>query len=254
MKTLTASECASILQDGQVSVLSGAGVSTSAGIPDFRGPKGLYVTRQYDPNVIFDIECFTRNPRPFFDFSRDFLESLQNVQPTFTHRFLVALEQEGILESIITQNIDPLHQQAGSKKMICLHGNYFTAHCRNCTQAYVYPNFISKIKQQAVPICDRCNGVIKPDVVFFGETVNGIEDALGIVSDCRTLLVLGSSLVVYPAALLPQYAQRVVVVNKGDVNLSPSLERYHIRDDLDNFFLQVANELSLPSIHKLLNE
>src|SRR5512146_458345 len=133
MYDLEPDECAELLKSSRAAaVLTGAGISTAAGIPDFRGPKGLYVTRRYDPEKVFDIDWFDREPRYFYEFSRDFIGLMKETGPTFTHRFLAHLEQRGHLKGVITQNIDALHSEAGSQQVIELHGSYRSAHCRAC--------------------------------------------------------------------------------------------------------------------------
>ena len=134
-----------IRQAGRIAVLTGAGISTTAGIPDFRGPRGLYVTRQYDPEKTFDITYFDRDPSYFFAFARDFVQLVERVQPTFTHRFLAAMEEGGKLDAVITQNIDGLHQKAGSKRVIEVHGSVRHGHCRKCGRAYAYEELKAKV-------------------------------------------------------------------------------------------------------------
>jgi NAD-dependent deacetylase len=108
--------CAQLIAESQsIGILTGAGISTNAGIPDFRGPKGLYVTRQYDPDTVFNIHHFRIDPQPFYEFARDFVGLEQSIHPTLTHRFLASLEKTGKLKGIVTQNIDSLHHKAGSQ-------------------------------------------------------------------------------------------------------------------------------------------
>ncbi len=245
MQPITASECAAFIRGANhVVALTGAGISTAAGIPDFRGPRGLYVTRQYDPETVFDIDFFHSNPKPFFDFSRDFLGVVQKIRPTFSHFFLARLEEQKKLSAVITQNIDPLHQQAGSRQVICVHGNYSTAHCLRCCNEFTYEEFAAKLAREEVPHCS-CGGVIKPDIVFFGEAVYGMDRAQEQTLQADLMLVLGSSLAVYPAAGLPGLAKRVIVINQGRVQLSGK-ERYHADQPLDAFLQTVAHELDLP--------
>ncbi len=239
MHTLTPEECASMIKQGGVCAFSGAGISTAAGIPDFRGVGGLYTTGKYDPDTVFDIGCFHHDPLPFFNFSRDFLSVVDTLKPTATHSFLAEIEEAGLLSAVVTQNIDPLHQLAGSKKVIALHGNYASAHCLNCSHSFNYAEFRQQLENNAIPRCESCNGIIKPDVVFFGEMVYGMEEAMAAVTGSQLLLILGSSLVVNPAASLPNYANRIVVVNKGKVSLSEGRDRYFVDSDIDTFFTQV---------------
>jgi NAD-dependent deacetylase len=219
---------------------TGAGISTAAGIPDFRGPGGLYSSGKYNPERVFDIEYFRRDPREFYRFSRELVEIVKRLRPTFTHEWLARLEKAGRLAGVITQNIDPLHQQAGSARVVCLHGNYSTSRCLECGRAFGYDALLERMAQKEVPRCD-CGGVMKPDVVFFGENVQGMEEAAELARACELMLVLGSSLVVYPAALVPQMATgAVVVVNRGEVALEPAPNRYFVQQGLDEFFKEVA--------------
>lgn len=236
---------AKLILEGNVACLTGAGISTAAGIPDFRGVNGLYTTRQYDPDTVFDINYFAHNPKPFFDFSRDLLNIVTKLKPTFTHYFLAELEKQNLLTAIITQNIDPLHQLAGSEKIICLHGNYASATCRKCGCKYSFDDTVAQILNEDIPHCRQCGGVIKPDIVFFGENVYGMSEAIDIVTQADTLLVLGSSLAVYPAASLPEYAKRVIVINKGRVRQLHAPEEYYINNDLDIIFHEIANMMNL---------
>lgn len=241
-QSLSADDCAARLRRAQRPVaLTGAGVSTAAGIPDFRGPNGLYVTRRYDPDKVFDIQHFHRDPRDFYAFTRDLIAVVQDLEPTFTHRFLAAREATGL--RVITQNIDPLHRMAGTKDLIAVHGDYGQGHCTTCHREYDYEAMLARLEAAAIPTCD-CGGVLKPDVVFFGEAVHALPQAEAAVCMCDLLLVLGSSLAVYPVALLPQLTDApTIVVNQGAVALAPAPHRYFVEADLDDFFQAVATAL-----------
>lgn len=242
--SLDARGCAELIRRSRaIAALTGAGISTEAGIPDFRGPQGLYVTRQYDPEATFEIGAFRRDPVPFFEFTRDFLGLLDGIEPTFTHRFLAELEKEGRLIGVVTQNIDLLHQRAGSRRVVALHGDYRRSHCLDCGRAVSFPRMKELIGQVEVPRCS-CGGVIKPNLVFFGEAVHDLEEAAVLVGRSDLLLVLGSSLTVFPAALLPDYARgEIVIVNKGAVSLPRGPRCHHADADLDEFFSEVAERL-----------
>ncbi len=246
-RKMTAQECAQMLMGAErVVALTGAGISTSAGVPDFRGPNGLYVTRRYDPETVFDIDAFLNDPEPFFDFTRDFLSVVDRIEPTVAHRFLATMESEGRLRCVVTQNIDFLHQRAGSENVISVHGGYWTSRCLRCGLVFDYENMRSRVEQERVPRCGRsCGGLIKPDVVFFGEAVQGMEQASDEVMQADLMLVLGSSLAVYPVASLPAMARcPVIVVNKGPVGLAPGPDRFFVDEDLDEFFAEVDSLLS----------
>ena len=233
-------------------VLTGAGISTEAGLPDFRGPKGLYTTGHYDANRVFDIDYFKSSPRMFFEFSLDLMKQLDRITPTFTHRFLAALERENLLDCIITQNIDTIHQIAGSRRVLEIHGSYWSGRCMRCgarESSLDLDWWRSKMQEdETTPTvhCETCEGVFKPDVVFFGEAVHGIDEAQELASSCDLMLVLGSSLTVYPAAILPQLCRGfVAVVNQGKVALPSGSDRVHVREDLDTFFNAVAEAMGL---------
>jgi NAD-dependent deacetylase len=245
--------CAELIKHSKLLVvLTGAGISTAAGIPDFRGPRGLYVTRQYDPEKVFDIDWFSRDPRIFYDFSSDFINLMKNTGPTFTHRFLAVLERQGHLKGVITQNIDALHQVAGSSKVVELHGSYRAATCHGCGKHFADLTYawwdaaMRDSPRSPVALCPACGGVLKPDIVFFGEPVHAITEAQKMVAECNLFLVLGSSLQVTPASLLPHFTtQTTVVVNKGHVTLSATPHRYFVEEDLDCYCREVAACLGL---------
>lgn len=253
MKKLSLSEqtreCAEyILEAPSVVVLSGAGLSTNAGIPDFRGPRGIY--RRLDipePGKIFERDFFDEDPSLFFRFYRDFLKELLEISPTYTHFFLAALEQKGKVEGIITQNIDSLHQKAGSHKVYEIHGGVHQTHCTSCHKEYSLPEATKKIMDEEIPRCFRCNGVLKPDIVFFGESVKNLGFCEKLAEKSDLFFVLGSSLTVIPAAFLPGLCRgKVVVVNQGKFStpyLEPQKISLLVDADLDFFFQEVHREL-----------
>ncbi len=251
LQPLEAARCAEMIRNAKsIVALTGAGISTAAGIPDFRGPQGLYVTRRYDPEKVFEIRWFRRAPEYFFEFSRDFVEAVKDIRPTFTHHFLVDLEREGRLGGIVTQNIDMLHQLAGSHKVVELHGSYRSATCAACGKRYHELTYDwweqAMLSAPAPPVaaCTSCNGALKPDIVFFGELVKGFEAAERLVGECDLLLILGSTLQVSPASYLPYGTQApIIVVNRGEVMLPPAPNRYLVEEDLDAYFRQVAEHL-----------
>ncbi|MDR1534718.1 MAG: RNA polymerase subunit sigma [Planctomycetota bacterium] len=243
--SLTPDGCAEKIRRAErIAVLTGAGVSTSAGVPDFRGPRGLYVTRTYDPETVFDIDYFDRDPAPFYAFSRDFLALLEKISPTPAHRFLARLEAAGRDIGIVTQNIDGLHQRAGSRRVYPIHGDYRTAHCRRCGRECGGDELAARLKASPeTPRCG-CGGVVKPDVVFFGEGVRHLEESFSLAAHSDLMLVLGSSLAVHPAASLPRHAGgEIIVVNRGEVALAPGKGIFLIEAGLDEFFAEVEKSL-----------
>ncbi|PWJ96160.1 NAD-dependent deacetylase [Oceanotoga teriensis] len=228
-----------------ITVLSGAGMSTNAGIADFRGPNGIYTRADIDyPERIFDFEYFKKDPHLFYKFHREFLKTIENAVPTFTHEFLLKLEKEGKIKSIITQNIDSLHQKAGSEKVLEIHGGVINNYCIECHKFFSYEVLKEKLKSEDIPKCD-CGGVIKPDIVFFGEMVKSLDQCQKQVQDSDLLIILGSSLTVTPAAFLPSYAGgKIIIVNKGDISFfyvpEKKLEVYE-NNDIDSFFKKISN-------------
>ena len=240
-----AATCAQWIRSSRrVAVLSGAGLSTKAGIQDFRGPQGLYRTLGIsDPERIFDIDHFFRNPGFFFRFHREFLDLLDRVQPTGAHRFFARLEEEGVLSGIVTQNIDGLHQKAGSRNVLEIHGGVRGNTCTGCGARYDLAAFRELLTAAEVPRCPLCGGIVKPDIVFFGEGVQALGACQALMEEADLLFVVGSSLVVTPAALLPSACPgRIVVVNKGEISFSylpRNRVSLHAEEDLDTFFQEV---------------
>jgi len=236
-----AKTCADLIHDAQnIVVLTGAGISTKAGIPDFRGPQGLYVTRQYDPEKVFDINYFHSDPIPFYEFARDFVKLEESIQPTFAHSFLAQLESTQKLKGIITQNIDSLHQQAGSSQVYEMHGSFWKSYCLDCEKEYSYEQMKMKIYEEDIPHC-VCEGVIKPDIVFFGENVKYLQESTQLAEEADLFFIIGSSCVVYPAASVPQCTNgKIVIVNLDEVHIPTGDIVLEVRDDIDGFFERVA--------------
>ncbi len=246
-QTLSPDRCADLIRSAERAVaLCGAGVSTAAGIPDFRGVDGLYARAGRNAERMFHIDQFLRDPGPFFDFSREMARLVKDIRPTFTHRFLAELEGRGLLQAVITQNVDALHHLAGSKNVVAVHGSYATGRCLACGRAYGYEDLLARLAAEDVPRCDCPDrGVIKPDVVLFGEPVKDLPRAVQLARACDLMLVLGSSLRVAPAAMLPEMTSgTVVVVALGPIGLPPGPGRYFVHEDLDAYFRAVAACLS----------
>jgi len=237
-----AQRCADLIKAAaSVVFLTGAGISTGAGIPDFRGPNGLYVTKRYDPDTVFDIRAFKRDPKPFFEFARDFIALEQTIKPTFTHDFLSKLECRGNIKGVITQNIDSLHHKSGSSRVLEIHGSFWQSFCMDCTKAYTYSEVKGSLLAGDFPRCS-CGGLIKPDIVFFGEDVKHMGESMELASESDLFIIIGSSCVVYPAAYLPQYANgKIVVVNQGALGIDPPNIVLQVSYDIDQFFRKVAH-------------
>ncbi len=201
--------------------LTGAGVSTPSGIPDFRTP-GSGLWEQADPMSVASIWGFIEHPQGFYDWVRPLTQLLLTAQPNPAHRALAELETMGILHAIITQNIDNLHQVAGSKRVLEVHGHMRQATCIRCYHLVPGQPLIQKfLEDGAIPTCEVCGGVMKPNVVLFGEMlpVSVMYEAEQESKACDVMLIAGSSLEVAPAADLPLAAKksgaRLIIVNKS---------------------------------------
>ena len=227
-----------IASSGRIAALTGAGISTSAGIPDFRGPNGLYSRKDIPAELLFDIDHFRKDPTLFYTHIGPFWKSFMDAEPTTGHRFLAKLEAEGKLSGIVTQNIDGLHEKAGSKHVIPIHGDFRSFACVKCgrTADDIGGVFETAMKAE-VPRCGACGGAMKPAVVFFGEQVIGVDEAVDLMRSADAVLVIGSSLVVYPAAALPRYRDehaKLVIMNKGATYLDREAD-CAIDGDIDSF-------------------
>ena len=192
----------------------GAGVSTESNIPDFRSPDGLYNQKyKYPPEYILSHDFFMTHTEEFFEFYRDKM-LIPWAKPNVTHKKLAALEKLGKLRCVITQNIDGLHEMAGSKNVLNLHGTVYKNHCMKCGEAYSMEDIL---ESKGVPKC-RCGGTIKPDVVLYGECLDEkvLEKSIIAISEAEVLIVGGTSLAVYPAAGLIDYfrGEKLILINR----------------------------------------
>jgi NAD-dependent deacetylase len=200
-------------------VLTGAGVSTESGIPDFRSPTGIWAT--YDPMEYATIDAFRRDPVKVWDFYARRLEVLKEARPNAAHRALVELERSGLVEAVITQNIDRLHELAGSRQLVEVHGSIRTSSCLQCGERVPFEQVVRLVEEAGAPPCPRCGAILKPDVVMFGEPMPEVEidRAVALARAAALLLVVGSSLEVWPVAGLPQETLdaggAVAIVNRG---------------------------------------
>lgn len=213
----------------------GAGVSTESGIKDFRSKDGLYNQKyDYPPEMYLSRSFFYEHPELFFKFYKDKLNCL-NAEPNICHKYLVKLENEGKLKAIITQNIDGLHEKAGSKKVLLLHGTIYKNYCMKCHKFYETKDIFEK---EGIPRCS-CGGIIKPDVVLYEENLDEdvVRKAIEAIEDCDLLIVAGTSLVVYPAASFINYyrGDQLVIINK-DVTPYDRKANLVINDKLGNVF------------------
>ena len=205
-----------VQESNRIVFFGGAGVSTESGIPDFRSVDGLYHQKfDYPPEVIISHSFYERDPDYFFKFYREKMLPL-GFEPNVTHRVLARWEQEGKLLAVVTQNIDGLHQKAGSKRVYELHGSVLRNHCTKCGKFYP-AEFIRDA--QGVPRC-TCGGIVKPDVVLYEESLdeNTLAGAISVLRQADLLIVGGTSLTVYPAAGLLHYyrGDRLVLINRDE--------------------------------------
>lgn len=213
----------------------GAGVSTESGIKDFRSKDGLYNMKyKYPPEKILSHTFFMRNILEFYKFYRDKMNCLDAV-PNVCHRYLANLEKSGKLKAIITQNIDGLHEKAGSKNILNLHGTIYKNYCMDCGENCDYKDVFNS---KDIPKC-KCGGIIKPDVVLYEESLDEevMESTIKYISSCDLLIIAGTSLTVYPASGFIRYfkGKYLVIINK-DITDYDHMADLVINDSIGNVF------------------
>lgn len=206
-----------IKESNNIVFFGGAGVSTESNIPDFRSAKGLYNAKSeygYSPEDMLSIRFFMNHTDVFYDYYRKNILHT-DAEPNDAHLALAKLERIGKLKAIITQNIDGLHQKAGSKEVLELHGTVYRHFCMNCQAPYALTDVESS---KGIPLCQKCGGTIRPDVVLYGEALDNyvISKSVDYIEKADTLIIGGTSLVVYPAAGLITYfkGKNLILINK----------------------------------------
>ena len=200
-------------------VLTGAGVSTESGIPDFRSPTGIWA--EFDPLEYASLDAFRADPAKVWSFYAPRFAMLTEAEPNAAHVAIAELERRGFVRAVITQNIDLLHERAGSHDVIEVHGSIRTSSCLSCGAAYPLAEVAAQLETRDAPVCPQCGAVLKPDVVFFGEMLPeaAIDRAYALAGEAGLLLVVGSALEVWPVAELPLVTRRaggsVAIVNRG---------------------------------------
>ena len=227
-----------ISESRRIVFFGGAGVSTESGIPDFRSVDGLYSQKfEYPPETIISHSFYERRPEYFFRFYREKMLPL-GFEPNITHKVLAQWEKDGKLAAVITQNIDGLHQKAGSKTVYELHGSVLRNYCTRCRRFYS-AEFIRDA--QGVPKC-TCGGIVKPDVVLYEESLDQqtLENSIRAIENADLLMVAGTSLTVYPAAGLVNYyhGNRLVLINR-DATPYDSFADLVFHDSLGSIFSQL---------------
>ena len=226
-----------INKSSNIVFFGGAGVSTESGIPDFRSVDGLYNQKyDYPPEYMLSRRFFDEDPKGFYKFYFDKM-IYEDIEPNITHKVLKKLENLGKLKAIVTQNIDGLHEKAGCKNVYTIHGSVYKYHCLKCNKAYTLDDIL-KYKDD-VPTCS-CGGIIKPDVVLYGEMLpdDMYNNSIKAIYEADTLIVAGTSLVVYPAAgMIDAFrGENLIILNKDHINHPCTLQ---INDSLGNIFKQI---------------
>ena len=229
-------------------VFSGAGISTLSGIPDFRGAGGVYANLWRGRRVeeILSLSCFDREPELFYRWAEGFVYRCEEYEPNIVHRTFARWEEQGLVNGIYTQNIDMLHQRAGSRKVFELHGSPAVHYCRKCGFSEGYSRVAAVVMAGGMPYCPVCGGVLKPRIIFYGENLDGdmLNEAVRNMAGADLVLCCGSSLTVNPAASLPvaslQNGAKLVIVNAQPT----PLDKYASikADDLKAFFTEIAGE------------
>ncbi|WP_297535319.1 NAD-dependent protein deacetylase [Thermococcus sp.] len=228
---------------------TGAGISAESGIPTFRGSNGLW--RNYRAEELATPEAFRRNPRLVWDFYRWRMRKILEAKPNPAHYSLAELEKMGVLKAVITQNVDDLHREAGTKNLIELHGNIFRVRCTSCP----YRENLKEsgrvrefVEAEGLPRCPRCGSILRPDVVWFGEALprEALEEAFRLAEKADMVLVVGTSGVVYPAAYIPH-----IVKERGGKVIEVNVEKSGITPIADVFLRGKAGEI-LPKLVELV--
>lgn len=234
-----------IEESNNIVFFGGAGVSTESGIPDFRSKDGLYNQHdvqfdKYEPEYLLSRECLYNNPKVFYEFYRQKMDT-RNIEPNITHKVLAKMEEIGKLKAIVTQNIDGLHQKAGSKNVFEIHGTTQRNYCSKCKMEY-HADFLFDTKE-TIPKCE-CGGLIRPDVTLYGENLpnDAVNGAIRAIRDAEMLIIGGTSLKVYPAANYISYfsGRHLVVINKEKIQVLLYGETdLMIVDSLGNVFSEI---------------
>ena len=233
-----------INKSNNIVIFSGAGLSTNSGIPDFRSANGIYnqkLKTNLTPEEIVSHTFFMHFTKDFYDFYFDKMVYL-DAKPNIAHKYFAKLEKQGKVKAVITQNIDNLHQAGGSKNVIELHGSIMRNYCMDCHTYYDLKDIYNKGN---IPTCKKCGGIIKPDVVLYEEGLNSddISKAINYIKNADMLIVVGTSLVVYPAAGFVNYfrGKNLVLINKSKTQFDSNADIL-INDDIKNVIEYLEKE------------
>lgn len=236
-------------QGEKIAIFTGAGVSTLSGIKDFRSADGVYSKPFLGRSVeeILSLDVFYEQPALFYEWAKDFCYCLDRFKPNIVHKIIADLESKSFCDGVMTQNIDVLHQAAGSKNVLEIHGSPSRHHCLKCRKTYGYAEIAPQVMDNRVPHC-ACGGVIKPDIIFYGEGLDErvLSSCIRQAESCKLCIVLGSSLTVQPAASIP-----LIACESGAtlciVNAQPTPLDRHARyrfADLKTFAEDIAEKLN----------
>jgi len=240
-----------IKESKNIVFFGGAGVSTESGIPDFRSKDGLYNQHDvnfsgYQPEYLLSRDCLYYHPKVFYEFYRQKMDT-RNFEPNITHKVLAELEHLGKVKAIVTQNIDGLHQKAGSKNVYEIHGTTQRCYCNKCTMEY-HPDFLFTTKEK-IPKCE-CGGQIRPDVTLYGEQLpkKAVDNATQAIEEADMLIIGGTSLTVWPAASFINNFQgkHLVVINRDKLDIKLGEEDLFIQGSLGDVFCQIGEWLRTP--------
>ncbi len=235
-----------IEESNRIVFFGGAGVSTESGIPDFRSKDGLYnqhdvVFEKYQPEYLLSHTCLMREPKVYFEFHRQKLDT-RAIEPNAAHIYLAHLEEQGKLVGVVTQNIDGLHQKAGSKKVYEIHGSALRNYCTGCGKIYD-ENFIFDCKDD-IPRCS-CGAIVRPDITLYEEGLpeDAVNDALLAISSADMMIIGGTSLTVYPAASFIRYfkGKYLCIINRDDLSVKLGEEDLFIKDSIGRVFSELES-------------
>ncbi|MBP3825529.1 MULTISPECIES: NAD-dependent protein deacylase [unclassified Butyrivibrio] len=232
-------------ESDKIVFFGGAGVSTESGIPDFRSKDGLYNQHDvrfdmYQPEYLLSHSCLVYEPKVYYEFHRQKMDT-RNIEPNNAHKYLAALEKTGKLKAIVTQNIDGLHQKAGSKVVYEIHGSALRNYCMSCGKEYPADYIFEST--EPIPKCS-CGGTIRPDITLYEEGLpdDQVDGAISAIASADMLIIGGTSLTVYPAASFINYfrGKTVVVINQSEIQISGAQNTLIIREKIGKVFTELA--------------
>ena len=225
----------------------GAGVSTESGVPDFRSKDGLYNQKDvrfdmYRPEYLLSHSCLMNEPKVYFEFHRQKMDT-RDIEPNNAHKYLAKLEELGKLKGVVTQNIDGLHQKAGSNKVYEIHGSALRNYCLKCGKKYPKDYIFETL--EPIPHCD-CSGMIRPDITLYEEGLpeDAVSGAVNAIAKADVLIIGGTSLTVYPAASYIDYfrGKYLVIINQSELNIRRSDNVLIIREKIGQVFTELARQ------------